>query len=442
MPDPIFKVFIPAVLQSGDGLGFQAMEFPALNLVFAPVWSLGPWGGQWVARMGVTAVVGFLTWSIVRIWSRVEQVGPERAAGFWLIPVFSFATGWWGKFFPDLAAAQLAFLGMGLVLASAGVGSSLKRKRVFGACLFGLGCLMKPNEAVVLLALPWWVGQFGLRFSTWVWFVPGVILTALYYLKVIPWIASLQDGSGLFFISPRHPVQALMEFFAQPEAVVKMSLNRLFFAFGTPAVLFAAIWIRPSRWFRGFLVLWLQVLCVAALAGAHVFVHDYYFMGLVPVACILFWDLLLKLGHATSLLARAGFLILLFGASFPSIEQSWVEIAPWVLRAQRHETRLRELVVQQECRRLRAERSDFPWGQGLAFRSAASPYPQLGLCMGEREQSSQAEFGFFRKGEPIPADCRSMEPLGQEIILVRCTAETAAVPRTKNPADLEEARLE
>jgi hypothetical protein len=61
-------LFLPAVLNSGDSLGIMPMEFPLLNILFAPAFGLGPYYGKVLCLIAyVLFVFGFSLWNAL-IW--------------------------------------------------------------------------------------------------------------------------------------------------------------------------------------------------------------------------------------------------------------------------------------------------------------------------------------------------------------------------------------
>jgi uncharacterized membrane protein YuzA (DUF378 family) len=376
------KSLLPAVLQSGDGNGIMPMEFPLLNLVFAPAFALGPYWGKVVATLGFTLLIYALVHSLYRsrFW---------LAPGFLLLPTLSYSADYIDKFMPDILANLLVTWGA----------LRLLRHRTGSALIaITLGLLMKPT-AVVALGLLFITSRFRKR---WLPFclrlIVPVVITGWYYTRGVEWIDSFRSGTpGMFAVNMRDPLHSLLEVWMTPDFLLHELQDRLFMAYGIVLFCVAAVWgrLRAKKkfllWAGG--ILFLQFNTIAALDGSHLGQHDYYLIGLAPLAVTLFWA---ALRSAPKRLQQVIGVIVLLHA----LELSLQNLGP-----SRFTSFYR---LHADCLSLKQGTPELPWNRGQPFRSPPSPYPTLGLCFGEREGSERAPFGFFRAEDPLPAPCREL----------------------------------
>lgn len=387
---------LPAVLNSGDTTGINAMEFPALNGLFAPAFALGPYAGRVVSMLGVLTLVHgliFLNW---RVWKKEGRSLGVDSFGFWLMAVATFSSGWTGKFIPDVVSVLLVLLAVGL--------SWSRTAAVRSGGLGTLGILMKPTSTVVLalyLAHPRLLKRARANFA---WATVSVALGELYYTAGLSWVRQYQDGPGLFAVGFRPFLGSLRAFFADVPDWTNMWMYRPFFSLGLVVVLplsgLALLLRLPG--YRQYLALWgvllLQYVLIAGLAGPHGFMHDYYFLPLAPTSALLLgWLLTRSWGPKLAVFVRG---LVFVGILSPTVELSTMDLRALYKPAQRE-----LLGMASECMRLKARHPEAPWGMGGVFRSTDEPYPELGLCFGEREGSLTAPFGIFWKGRPLPAGC-------------------------------------
>ena len=350
--------------------------------------------------LGLLALVHSLIYINYRVWKNTRpSIGVESFA-FVFIAVASFSSGWTGKFIPDLISVLLVLLGVGL--------SWQKPRYVLSFATVVLGLLMKPTSIVVLFLLlahpEFWEQKLKLARKNAPWVLAATATAALYYTKGLNLIAAHQEGPGLFWLEHQPPLQALKEFFSDVHDWINMWMYRPFFSMGSYLILplsaFALITRRPR--YRRFAALWgvliLQYIVIAALAGKHGFVHDYYFLGLAPTcALILGWLIEQKFPPYIPALIFLGILI-------PTIELSSMDLRALYKPAYRNE---RELP--RACEQIRAHHPEAPWGRGDVFRSTREPFPALGLCFGEREGSDSARYGFFWNSSSLPQGCTPLE---------------------------------
>lgn len=378
-----WQTLLPAVLQSGEGNGIMGMEFPILNLLFSPSWALGPYWGKIICSLGII----FLTYGLSLHLSR-SRTWLSRA--FLLFPVLSYSADYIDKFMPDTLAALLVCWGMLRLL---------KRRPLSGTTLLTLGLLIKPPVVVALAILP----LFSNFRKTFLRFVAPIacalLLTFLYYTAGIRFIDSLRMGTAALYATEfRDPIRSFVDVFSDPSLLWSQLRDRMWMSFGV--FLLGITWLvarvpKKRVWITLFSVLLiLQFATIGALDGLHLAIHDYYLMGLAPVACAF-----LYLGLRSS-------------------PTRWATIASIVVIGHAIELASQRLSIAslhrfydatQECSLLKLKTPSAPWKAGRVYRAPPSPYPTLGLCFGVREGGKGAPFGVFRAGEELPNPCRPLE---------------------------------
>lgn len=377
-----FKLFLPAVLQSGDGNGILPMEFPLLNLVFAPLWAFGPYWG----KVAIYILFAAFTFGVSFWLSRTKT---WLAPCFLLLPFLSFSADYIEKFIPDTAATLLVLLGLFELL---------KVRKFRGQVLITLGLLVKPT-AIIALATLFLFSKFRKKYVRYcLLLVPPVLVCGLYYTVGMKLIDHYRTGDLLIFaVSPRNPVDALTQIFSNPAFIYNQFQNRLFMAYGGLIFVAGLLISRNLKIIKlgslALLLMFLQFTAIAALDGAHSAQHDYYYMGISPIAAASFYYLMRK-GQA---LYSSFLLILLFGHA--------CELAAQNLKREKiygfYESR-------RQCAELKVNHPEFPWDQDYTFRSRDEPYPSLGLCFGERQGSKLAQYGLFYLADPVPEHCEAV----------------------------------
>jgi hypothetical protein len=241
---------LPAVLNSGNTSGIMPMEFPLLNLFFAPAFALGPYLGRVLSMLGLLVLVHGLIYLCYRVWKKNgESIGVE-SFGFFLMAVATFTSGWTGKFIPDLISVLLILLSVGI--------SWSKTHSVKSGLLCSIGILMKPTSVVVLalyLCHPKFLQRLRANF---LWGFCSVALGVLYYHFGVKWILQYQDGAGLFAVAFRPFFSSLVAFFSDVKNWTNMWMYRPFFSVGLPPVLILSIIAVFQRraGYQRFLILW------------------------------------------------------------------------------------------------------------------------------------------------------------------------------------------
>ena len=422
--------FLPAVLDAFDGSGIMPMEAPILNVVFAPIFALGPYYGKIAAVIAITLLQFGLLFAAHRIWK------PRFGWSLLLLPFLSFTFGWFGKFTPDLVSMLMTLIGVGLLVNR----EPRSRNRSVAAILIGLGILMKPTAIAVLplllLGLPITASRFETKLIEtvkrfWAPIAIPVAIAVAYYLFANPWIDRFRDTPAQFPVSFRDPWATILGITDHPLAYFHVFHVRLFapYLIYPVAILGFIRWAearratserefkRENEWRTIGGVFALQLVILTFLSGTHVFDHEYYFMALGPIASLAFARVLAPNG--SSLFDReqgavtrffVGLIMLL--VLVPNLEAVWISYKPLIRNSA-------ELHLAAECRDLIQSNPSAPFRKGVAFRSTPGPYTDLGICFGEREMSATAEWGFLRKEDSDLPGCETVDHRSM-VRLVRC----------------------
>ena len=384
----------------------MSMEFPLLNILAAPLFSFGPALGTGLARVFIMSSNIALLLINYQIW-RSLRTPPSHAASSWLLmPLMGLGLVYFPRFIPDVFA---------MLLVLAALGFMLREKIPRSAALWlSLGLLIKPTSIIVLVLLfldpkPW-----QRLWRTLPYYGPAILLTAGYYLKINTWIQDLAGGGiSLYRVDPQPPLQALREFFAAKKAIWNLFLQGLGFWGALPLLLLLSFHPSVRPLLKLWLILLLQLLVIAALDGAHAFLHQYYFIGMMPTVCLLVGAIGCDLPRAgRAALARPLLMILGSGSAISAMAY---ELRPlWV------PTQAERFLDFQQCQSLKQQLQDWPWQTGYIFRSADRPYPLVGLCFGERIGSTRAKYGLYLKTDQKPADCHIVAQT-EQLVGVQCS---------------------
>ncbi|MES2200708.1 MAG: hypothetical protein V4498_00490 [candidate division FCPU426 bacterium] len=392
--------WVPALLESGEGHGANVTEFPLLTLLSAPWFYFGPALGRKLACLAVVWLGFGLCFLNARLWRGKRLGGEPLGAAMILLPIFSIAIGWSGKFTPDFLSLSLAVTALGLAWEG-----DVNVWRLVGAGICGgLAVLMKPTTAgafLLVLAAPGLRVQWK-KHALWLGLAAGMAL--VYYTAGVALIRGYQTLPDFFPVRAQDPLRALARFFADPAFVLKFLLTRVLAPYVPLALLLA--WTpltRVQRILAG--ILGLQILFVAALAGDYVWSHDYYLMSVAPAACLFFWSWMQ--GKAPRW-AKVAAMALWMGHL---VEFSGMDLGQWLGKPQP--------VLEIEAAELKSRHPEIPWGQGLPFRSHYNGFPHLGLYFGERQNAVKADWGFYTPEEALPGDCKVLDRTGH-LVLARC----------------------
>jgi len=388
-----WKLLLPAVLQSGDGNGILPVEFPFLNFIFSPAWALGPYWGKVVIYVLLSLLIFY-------ICKKISETKHWLSPAFLLLPFLSISADYIEKFIPDTLATLLVSYGALLFI---------KDRRKWALALVTLGILMKPTS-IVALGILFLFSKFRKRFvSNSLFFALPTVVGLIYYTVGLKWIDHFRQGDVLIFlVAARNPIQSLHEIFSNLPFVLGAFQNRVFFVWGGLFVLLCLAFLRlkPKLRILGGLcgLLFLQFTVIAALDGGHSAQHDYYYMGMAPIAAAVVWLCLRKGRPALSALL----LTILF---LHSVELSAQNLNPKKLTG--------FFRSRQECSMLKQRNPMVPWNQDYVFRSRTEPFPALGLCFGEREGSKTSNFGIYFKTDTVPDECRTIDQT-EQFKLVKC----------------------
>jgi hypothetical protein len=397
-------LLLPAVLHSGEASGIMAMEWPLLNLLAAPLFAFGPAFGTIFARALVFALNLLLVLWNIKIWRHQKPLGIDASSSWRWMPLIGLGLVFFPKFIPDAIA-------MLLVLAASGYFYQ-KTRPVVATLLLSIGLLMKPT-AVITLAVLWLAPQpLLLLASAAVPLLVSFSLTGFYYFKGTQWIQSLAGGESLYRLDPQDPKTALLEFFTSGSMIWDLVLQGLAF-YGALPLLLSLMLLRLTRPLgRLWLWLFLQVICIAILDGEHSFRHQYYFLGTLPLICLLLqaaWEDLPRQGMLSW--SRSLLLLLMVSSAGTYLAYEW---RPLYIKAPAE-----RFLSFDECARLKAQLPDWPWQKAEVFRTLPRPYPLVGLCFGERVGSESSPWGLFVDSDVLPSDCQVVAKSGH-LVGARC----------------------
>lgn len=395
---------LPAVLDSGETQGILPSEFPFLNFLGAPGFVFGPWIGRAIAIILLTLLVFLLTLWNASIWREKKVAGIPAYSAMLLLPIFSIALGWSGKFMPDFLSALLVTIAVGL---------SWDQPRRWASFAWATaGLLMKPTAVIVFCLLLLHEQKYKKWKEAAIWLIPATILSALYFTAGAHWIEKYQEVEALVGIKRTFTTAGLVGFFKYNESVRNFYYMRAFFPGGIFLIPFIAAFTPPLKGFPRFSFLWaislLQILIIAVMDGVGVYAnHDYYLVGMAPVFCLLYIEAWERTQNAWIKM------ILIVGICVPFIEMCAMDLRvlykgnskPW---------------LDSQTASLRARHPEIPWRSGFVFRSGGEVYPQLGLYFGERVGSKTSKFAFLWKDTYPTSGCKLIDQ-SEDLVLAQCT---------------------
>ena len=262
-----FHNFLPGSLGGGDTAGITPMEFPLLNLLIAPWFSLGHYWGFTASFMFVMCLnFGAFWWHYLE-WRKVSKKMGDTAL---LMGMFGISSMFMMRVMPD-------FLSMILVSISCAY-SFQKKSRLASFGLLSLGLLMKPTSAIALAVMFLKDFKLSLR-RDFLWVILGIGVAGIYYTKGLQALVSFSDMNGYFKVNPLGPTEGISQ--------LLNNLNRLpgfifksFFSRWALIPIVIAIFMAPKKGYLFITTLvTLQVLTIFAIDGEHGFIHEYYFIG-------------------------------------------------------------------------------------------------------------------------------------------------------------------
>jgi hypothetical protein len=412
-----FAWWIPSVLNSGDTRGIMAMEFPLVNMLGALGFlvaghdvDLGRMLAQLFLMVFITALI-FWNW---KVWSKTSML---VARGVLFASCLGFATPFTAKFMPDLTAMLLATLGVGMIVS----------RRLLGVVLLGLGTLVKPTAAPVVglvCLLPFLdCSAMGKSFSradvlrSLILCMTAGLFPAAWYLRVVPYLTSLEEGVSLFTIYNKPDLLNFLSSFWSSMGVYDVIHFHAIFPFGLIVLFIGLLIVLRQRlssasveitYFTGLMlgfVLLVQLSFIGAVSGDHAALHVYYLLAVGPtigIAVELIWRRVnspwWKLFICVGLLARAS------EAFFADTKGYWDKSQGPSLFT--------------ECRSLR-EFKDAPWGQGVVWRTPIEEFPLIELCLGERGRSAKSKWGIIHSGQKVGETCEVVKA-APRLSLIRC----------------------
>ncbi|MDD3896334.1 MAG: hypothetical protein PHU04_00600 [Candidatus Peribacteraceae bacterium] len=417
--------YLPALLQSGDNTGILPTEFPLLNLILAPSFMLGIENGRIIAYLMIILMFFGLSWINYKAWKGVTVANRDISPAMLILPIFSIAASVSGKIMPDYFAMILGTLAVGLFLS---------REKIFFPILLGsTALLVKPTSIIVFFLLV--LRQKHLRevFSTRfalrnMWVGIPMIVCLTYYTLGIGYIKNYQDISDLFWMTlDTNFITSLSSFLSQPMQLITFIGYHWFFILGVPLYVCICIYLLIKEKRKVFSALWLlvflQVAIITMLNVQHPFIHYYYYVGISPLCAIIFYQFLLRVRVKMVLFLFMGLLAthLLVLSHFDL--RGYYNVMPMVFtkhfKNKFDYMTYKRNATYSECALLKKRNPNFPWGRGEVFRSTYSRMADIGVCFGERQNSTEAEYGFYKFNDSIPSECIVVDQ-EKHFKLVRC----------------------
>ncbi len=418
--------FLPSVLNSGNTDGVMPMEFPLLNFLSAPFFALGAYPGKVMASIFVCCIVFGLVFANLKVWKNIKIYEITAFDSILLFSVFSFSAPFFWRFMPDSISVLLCLLAVGM--------SWEKKKILFPFLVSLMGLLMKPTS-VIVFALFLADKNCFIRIRNFIWLLPSVVLTYLFYTVGINYISKYQQIEGLFFVQKRPFFLSLYAFFSNYKEVFANLNTYSLFNFGFVFAIFFMIYKffkeKKIYFFRLWFIAIIQYIIIAGLDGTHAYVHYYYMAGISITMSFIAIGIWKNLEH--KILKLIAFVI--FFKMYLSIcmqDALGVNLSTFAKenilgkKVLYHENYIPKSVKNapesdvalkgddspfKVCEQLKQRNPNLPWNKAYVFRSTPTYYPTLGLCFGEREASLTAEYGFFYKNTPIPTDCVIIDSL-------------------------------
>lgn len=427
--------WVPAVLNSGDTAGATVMEFPLLNMLGAVGFILGGSDvdlGRSLAMSLCLVLVFVLIAICILAWSKLSGAPKQIHRGALLLAcVASFSTPYTAKFMPDLTAMLLSLIGV----------AGIWNVHLWGVIFLALGLLVKPTSCVVVALFLLHPAVFRPQFfrKRLAMVCAALVLPALWYLKVVPHIKTLQQQSALFEMHDHFaPFTKLIDFWTSAGIWDVLSFHSLF-PFGWVLVVWGALWLTRQASKKNsvafltklFLIALLQASVIGALSADHARLHAYYLIGLSPVMILMVWTLWDDLPKTRLWMFWRSLLVI---GLFVRCGEAFVADANghWDERQGR--------AWFDECRELRALVPEAPWRKNEVWRTPVEEYPFIELCLGERGRGAKSPWGVFRKDSQshavlLPEELRQTHSAGcivraetARLALVYCDVTLSAIP--------------
>ncbi|WGL59344.1 hypothetical protein QEJ31_12505 [Pigmentibacter sp. JX0631] len=418
--------YLPSVLNSGNTDGVMPMEFPLLNFVAAPFFSLGAYEGKVLASLFACCMVLILLFCNLKIWKNIKIYEIPAYESILLFSCFSFSAPFFWRFMPDSISVLFCLLAVGL---------TWKQKRFIPAFLFStIGLLMKPTSVIVFAFFLADKNCFN-RIKNFIWLIPSVSITYFFYTFGVAYISNYQEIGGLFYIQKRPFFYSLYSFFLDYKQVLANLNTYSLFNFGFVFAIFFLLFKIVKEKKVYFLTLWIiaiiQYVTIAGLDGTHAFVHYYYMAGISFTMSFIALGIWKNLDN--KILKLIAFFIFFkmylsicmqdaLGINFSTFVRENIlgkkviyhenYIPKNVQNAPESDIALKgDDSPYKTCAELKQRNPNFPWDKAYVFRSTPTYYPSLGLCFGEREAAKKSEYGFFYKNTKIPDDCKIVDTI-------------------------------
>ena len=218
-----------------------------------------------------------------------------------------------------------------------------------------------------------------------------------------------------FAVEMRAPIASLVAFFSDPLQLLKFLSTDLLFVPGLALFILVlpALGVAERKVsLRLLVVFFLQMLGLAALAGAHSFKHSYYFIGTAPTLAILlvnsYYGLMSgRLPFKVKVVVLILCLLSAFATLVEGVRSQLRSVLPGYKPA---------LAFQHDCQTLKERNPDWPWYQGYAFHGFGKVFSEASVCFHEREGDVHSTYGIFTAHESLPEGCNITDQEGNAII--------------------------
>ncbi|MBX9840039.1 MAG: hypothetical protein K2X69_17190, partial [Silvanigrellaceae bacterium] len=199
------------------------MEFPLLNMISAPFFSFGPYWGRTLSGLFVCFIVLSLVLINLKIWKNIKIQGVPVFESILLFSIFSYSAPFFYRFMSDPISILLCLTSVGITWN--------KKTFISPFILATIGLLMKPTSIIIFALYLAHENRFK-KSINFIWMLPSIIISYLYYIYGVKYISSFQEMSGLFYIQQRPFLKSLNEFFSQYANVIHNINNYSLFNFG------------------------------------------------------------------------------------------------------------------------------------------------------------------------------------------------------------------
>ncbi len=389
---------LPAVLAAGDGEGITPSEFPILNILVAPVFELDLEIARVAGRLLLLLLSLLVLYGSYRAWSGVSIAGVDMKMVVLMTPLLGIHYLYFGKFIPDVLAYQLCFFALGL--------SWERPSYLKSGSLLVVGLLMKPTAIAVMILLLFKGIRNSIKHMPWI--IPGIILMFVYYTYGVEYISQFTEQT-FFRLGNRSVMAELVEIAEEPEEVVRLFNNLLFYPF-FPIVFLVTV-VANRVWNKDFKLLlsifFLDLVVMTLISGSHAMDHSYYIVGVTPLCAMIFLFLLNSVNKKWK-----WFLFLPLIVWF--LEYSFYEVAPVF-----DSSRSKVAQLWESCRMLKKRHPEIPWSSDFRLRTKFTKSASLGFCFGNIQNSKSSKWGVYEDKKDIPPECQVIDQ-EQMLLLTKC----------------------